>query len=59
MTMRVRTVQFLTNFSDETYWQAWPADAEVGDGPIGEGRTEAEAIDDLKTQLEDMKCQLS
>jgi hypothetical protein len=59
MMLRVHTIQFLTNLSDETYWQAWSDDAEVGDGPIGEGRTEAEAIDDLKAQLEGMKCQLS
>jgi hypothetical protein len=33
-------------------WQAYDDDTYDGSGPVGTGATEAEAIDDLKEQLE-------
>ena len=36
------------------FWRAWDDRLGADTSPYGQGRTEAEAIEDLKAQLEDM-----
>jgi hypothetical protein len=53
MTLRIQTLEFVTDFPSVNPWQAWVADDDSETCPIGVGATEQEAIDDLMAQLED------
>lgn len=39
-----------------TIWQAWSDDLGADTSPIGDGPTEADAIDDLQWQLDEMEA---
>lgn len=50
-------MRIMTQWQRQQRWVAWDDDTRYySDDPLGAGRTEAEAIDDLSDQLAERQC---
>ncbi len=51
-----RIVTSRVDMNGYTIWQAWDDNLGADTSPIGDGPTEADAIDDLQWQLDEMEA---